>query len=559
MDIGLLNETADIIERIFVPCTSNIPAMDMVLTADSWMMNLCFGHSTPTDRWMKQVEFSGFPDPVYFLSAQENIMERLFHWKNLHTESSEPVTFLSLTGSAGSGKQKLMENVSFNTFQNLIYIDCYSAFSDKKFLTLQCNKLIRFCLFAHAIPVFINYDYLPVESIAHMIALVRPCLRIKLMIFLSETDVAVNKYLPQDVIECNMPEYTQDQQLFFWKQMAQKCFDPETNGAVLDESFFRTIVLRYSFTPGEIKQLLGTLRSVLCDNVEENQQLLIKLCQLKNTRRLGKLISYLPCSFTWDDIILPERQLTQLKNIADRLKYFHKVYSEWGFDQKRPYGQGISVLLSGPPGTGKTMAAQVIAAEAGMNLYRVEISTLVDKYIGETQKNINRVFDEAGASKSILLFDEADALFGKRVEQANANDRYSNQEIACLLQRIEQFTGLCLLTTNISVNIDPAFNRRFKFIINFPSPDPAARLALWKKAIPSKVPSANDIDYDYLSTQFELTGADIKNVVEAACFYAAKSDLKLSMKHIIQALADEIEKSGRASARYLLEPFKYIL
>jgi hypothetical protein len=261
--------------------------------------------------------------------------------------------------------------------------------------------------------------------------------------------------------------------------------------------------------------------------------------------RLDRLATRTNAAFTWDDIILPARQKALLRHVCDRVRHGGAVYGDWGFGRKAVYGRGVRALFSGPPGTGKTMAAQVVANELGMEVYRVDMSALVSKYIGETEKNIDELFCEAEKSGGILFFDEADAIFGKRGEQRDSHDKYANMQTAFLLQRVEDYSGVALLATNFVSNIDAAFTRRIQIRVDFPSPDEAARLAIWRSLLKPPAPTAPDVDVEFLAKRFEATGSEIKNIALAAAFIAAAENGGITMGRLLRALAMEYAKTDR--------------
>ena len=253
--------------------------------------------------------------------------------------------------------------------------------------------------------------------------------------------------------------------------------------------------------------------------------------------------------FGWDDLVLPEHSKRQLKTACDQVRYRHKVYETWGFSGKIPYGRSVSMVFTGPPGTGKTMAAQVIAADLGIDIYRVNLANVVSKYIGETEKHLDEIFDKAKKSRTVLFFDEADVLFSKRTEVKDSNDKYSNMEAAFLLQKIEEYNGIVILATNIVQNFDEAFKRRMKLMIEFPFPDRASRAEMWKRAFPEKLP-LDELDLDYLVNCFELSGSNIRNIALHSAFLAAAENAEsVGMKHVIAALKNEYSKSGKAFTR----------
>lgn len=249
--------------------------------------------------------------------------------------------------------------------------------------------------------------------------------------------------------------------------------------------------------------------------------------------------------YNWDDLILPTYQKTQLREICNQIKHQHLVLETWGFANKLSLGRGLTVLFSGSPGTGKTMAAEVMAQELQLDLYKIDLSQMVSKYIGETEKNLNRIFTAATNANAILLFDEADALFGKRSEIKDAHDRYANLEISYLLQKMEEYEGLAILTTNLRMNMDDAFVRRLRFIIEFPVPNEKQRYQIWQNIFPLTAPCHPEIDLNYLARHFELSGANIRNIALAAGFLAADEGGEIAMSHVIQAVRREYQKMGK--------------
>ena len=249
--------------------------------------------------------------------------------------------------------------------------------------------------------------------------------------------------------------------------------------------------------------------------------------------------------YTWGDIVLPADRLQQLHEICNQVKYRARVYDEWGFDRKLSLGKGLNVLFAGPSGTGKTMAAEVLAGELGLDLYKIDLSTVVSKYIGETEKNLAHIFDEAETSNAILFFDEADALFGKRSEVHDSHDRYANIEISYLLQRMEEYDGVAILATNLHKNMDEAFVRRMHFTVEFPFPDQTNRLRIWEKIWPAATPRAPGLDLDLMARCLQITGGSIRNIALAAAFLAADDGQVVNMSHLVRATQREYQKMGK--------------
>ncbi len=252
-----------------------------------------------------------------------------------------------------------------------------------------------------------------------------------------------------------------------------------------------------------------------------------------------------PCA-SWDDLVLPELQIQTLRQLASQVRHRTKVYETWGFSAKGRRGLGVSALFSGESGTGKTMAAEVLARELALDLYRIDLSAVVSKYIGETEKNLKQVFDAAEEGGVLLLFDEADALFGKRSEVKDSHDRYANIEVSYLLQRMEAFQGLAILTTNSKSALDKSFQRRLRFTVSFPFPDAAQRYAIWRRIFPATTPTQG-LDHARLA-QLNVAGGNIRNIALNAAFLAAASGTPVQMAHLLQAARMEAQKIERPLA-----------
>lgn len=250
--------------------------------------------------------------------------------------------------------------------------------------------------------------------------------------------------------------------------------------------------------------------------------------------------------YGWEDIILPPDPKQQLREICQQAEYRDIVFGQWGFERKLSLGKGLNVLFGGPPGTGKTMAAEVIAHELALDLYRIDLSQVVSKYIGETEKNLDRIFNAAEQSNAILFFDEADALFGKRSEVRDSHDRYANIEISYLLQKMEEYQKISILATNLRQNLDEAFIRRLQSIVEFPFPDEYHRRRIWESVFPSETPLGEDVKFDVLAREVKLAGGNIKNMALAAAFAAAAEGSVVHLSHLIQAAHREHQKLARS-------------
>ncbi len=271
---------------------------------------------------------------------------------------------------------------------------------------------------------------------------------------------------------------------------------------------------------------------------------------LESLRQLNQvdfsgLATYVRPAYRWEDITITDAQREVLKVACNRYRLRNRIGMEWGLTRKNAYGNGVSLLLYGPPGTGKTMAAQVVANELGLPLYRVDLSQIFSKYIGETEKNLSLVFDAAKGANVILFFDEADALFSKRTEINNSNDKYSNSETAFLLQKIEEYDGMSLLATNNYNNFDTAFVRRITYTVRFDSPDEEARYALWTTILPKETKVSEALDFRFFAKRFELSGSNIKSILYSAAYMAGAEGMPVGPEHIVRAIELEYQKLGR--------------
>ncbi|HEY3895210.1 MAG TPA: ATP-binding protein [Pseudonocardiaceae bacterium] len=263
-------------------------------------------------------------------------------------------------------------------------------------------------------------------------------------------------------------------------------------------------------------------------------------CQAHTRPRLEALALWVDTAAGWDDLVLPERELTLLHHLVDQVRGRTQVLRHWGFGDRMTRGSGVTALFAGQSGTGKSLAAEVVAHELGLSLYRVDLSGVVSKYIGETERNLRRVFDAADEGGALLLFDEADALFGKRSEVRDSHDRYANIEVNYLLQRMEDYRGVAVLTTNQRHALDQAFLRRLRFVVSFPFPSPAERRALWERAFPPRSP-VEDLDIDRLVT-LAATGGMIRNIALNAAFCAAGQGAAISTRLVLEMARVEFHK-----------------
>lgn len=278
-------------------------------------------------------------------------------------------------------------------------------------------------------------------------------------------------------------------------------------------------------------------------NTVDFNHLLWDTCRAQARPKLDDLAQRIDSTADWEDLVLPEAQMKVLKEMAAHVQQRAKVYERWGFGGKSGRGLGISALFAGVSGTGKTMAAEVLAVQLRLDLYRIDLSAVISKYIGETEKNLRRVFDAAELGGVILLFDEADALFGKRTEVKDSHDRHANVEVSYLLQRMESYRGLSVLTTNLKDSLDQAFLRRIRFVVQFPFPDATMRAEIWRRVFPKATPTEG-LDFQKLA-KLNVAGGNIRNIALNAAFLAADAGETVTMQHLLQATKNEYVKLER--------------
>lgn len=325
-------------------------------------------------------------------------------------------------------------------------------------------------------------------------------------------------------------------------------------GDGLSEDTLKELSDRFVLTPGQIHDAAceaNDMAMVSSNGIPPDElrtKLFFESACAQSDGSLGRLAVKVNAVHRWDDLVLPEATLERVSEVGSAIRNRHLVYSEWGFGKRISYGKGLMVMFSGGSGTGKTMTAGVIAGDLNLELYKVDLSGVVSKYIGETERNLDRIFTAARNSNAILFFDEADALFGKRSEVKDSHDRYANIEISYLLQKMEEHEGAVILASNLSRNIDQAFSRRMHYVVEFPMPGEKHREKLWHGMFNEQVPLGDDIDFSFLAAQFELSGGDIRNVALDAAFLAARNGRVITMRELIKAMSRQMIKQGKIPA-----------
>ena len=346
---------------------------------------------------------------------------------------------------------------------------------------------------------------------------------------------------PDSMMRITLAQPTYRQRLGFWQYYLGNIDFP-----VSEDADVQPIASQFVLTSRQIQDSVSTARDSALQRKDVIQRRdLISAARAHSSPNLSGLAQKIEPRYDWDDLIVPGDQKAMLQELVQMVKGRGVVMEEWGVGRKLKTSAGVTVLFAGPPGTGKTMAAEVITSDLGLDLYKLDLSTVVSKFIGETEKNLGRIFDEAQSSSAVLFFDEADAIFGKRSEVKDSHDRYANMEVSYLLQRMEQYDGVTILATNLRANMDEAFTRRMQFIVDFPFPDEDDRMRIWQTLFPVDLPQSADIDLALFASRFKLADGNIRNIIVSAAYLAASNGGHVTMDHLLHGTRRELQKMGR--------------
>lgn len=461
-------------------------------------------------------------DVLVPLASQQRVINELSSFIGEH-DIAEPF-IIRITGEYGSGRRSCVKKALDDIGLSCVFIDFIKADD------IDISQLSAKLLLMESIPVLIS-DGISCSTIRKLSD------EVGLVILISENnDDPLNEEIYS--LTVLLPPTSISEQYMLWQHDTKDI-------RLSDGTDLSVIAGEFEMNPRSIKQAVSFAKAFSSgDTITEDD--LKNGCARSFNTDMGSKAVKLPKLYSWDDIIIPQNSRRMLSEACQQVRLRHKVLNNWGFFEKMPYGNGVSMIFTGPPGTGKTMAAQIIAGELGMDIYKISLANVVSKYIGETEKNLNEIFDKAKRCWAILFFDEADVLFSKRTEVKESNDKYSNMESAFLLQKTEEYNGIVILATNFVQNFDEAFKRRMRFLIDFPLPDASLRRQIWLRAFPEAAPKEK-IDFDYLSERFSLSGSNIRNIVlHSAYLAAAEKDSAISMKHIIPAIRNEYTKIGKS-------------
>ena len=442
-----------------------------------------------------------------------------------------------VVGPDGCGRRSLVTAIAREQGVDVLAIDLQELAAKPKVLARQLRILARECLLTGRIPLLLNLDGLhATDDVADPFAVIETVLGDRFTLATATRTPARRWSRSPDSIE--VPPLTGAECASLWKRSLPGASDGD--GELL--------ATMYPLAPA----LIASVGSVALTEAQaqplEPRHISIGLRRVLDDRLAG-LATRITVSQDWNDLVLPEDQTLAVVELLARIRARRRVYEDWGFARKLGKGLGVTALFSGPPGTGKTMCAGLIAKDLGTELYQVDLGKVVSKWIGETEKNLGALFDAAEASHAVLLFDEADSLFGKRTAVQTSNDRHANQETNYLLQRIEAFTGICILTTNHDPAIDEAFQRRLSVRVRFPMPDEDERVRLWGALIPGDAPVDPTLDLAALAKKYVMAGGNIRNAVLRAAFLAADANEQISDYHMRQAAQLEYEGMGKLAMK----------
>jgi len=460
-----------------------------------------------------------------------------------------------LRGGYGTGKRGVAEAVCATLGVPLLVVDLERVVAAEAPLAPVLALLRREALLRGAALHLDRFEVVLAEEArkaARLATLAGELAELPLPLFLATTVPweAAGLWGERPFLAFELPRPSYRRRLELWRQAldgARARLAPDSDAGAVTEAVAGKFVL----SAGQIRDAarraahLAASRGTAGVTAEE----LHAAARAQSNPGLARLASKVEPVYRWDDIVLPRRSLQQLREVDASVRYRHRVYSEWGFERKLALGRGLNVLFSGPSGTGKTMAASILARELGLDLYKIDLSAVVSKYIGDTEKNLDRIFREAHSSNAILFFDEADALFGKRSEVRDAHDRYANIEVAYLLQKMEEYDGVVILATNLKKNLDEAFARRMHHTVELPFPEAADRERIFRRVFPPEAPLAGDVDFHFLAERFKLAGGNIRNVALTAAFLAAEAGEAITMERLVVAVARELQKMGRLATK----------
>jgi AAA+ superfamily predicted ATPase len=532
-----------------------LPLLRRPLALDDRIVDFLLGRKR-MDRRLDDVARMVPPDDTTPLAADRELTGRMLAAIERSCEQTGAQALFHLYGPRGAGTRSIAETVCRELGVPLIVADIERILAGSQPFADAIGLLVREALLWPAALCLEHLDALlddAVRNAPHLRSLVTAAGLSSRLTFTTGRRAWLPQPLADDRpffgVEVRLPDSATSRTV--WENCGRLLPD------VADEVDWGNLASRFRFGPDQIRDALVLAQNLTRWRPGAGQVTMADLneaCRTLGATRLTSLAGKVEHRQKWNDIVLPAHPLALLTELCNEARHRQVVLGRWGFDRKLSLGKGLTAMFSGPPGTGKTMAAQITAGELDLDLHRIDLSQVVSKYVGDTEKNLRQVFEDAEASNAILFFDEADALFGKRSDVKDAHDRYANIEVGYLLQKMEEFQGIAILATNLRQNLDDAFVRRLRFIIEFPFPDEEHRARIWRVTFPEQAPLGSDVDFTALARDVRLAGGHIRNIGLTAAYYAAGDGGTIQMAHLLRAAAREYEKLGRtwiegASAR----------
>lgn len=545
----------DLLQLIPDPAHQSPPLLAHYLKLDEQITNFLLDHQVIDSRLSSFCQLRA-PNPVADFVALSTEVKQALNSLVLRARSSNQPLRLYFSGPCNAEKHKAAEAISAEAQLPLLFVDLNYLLTNEADVQRTLKRVFRQGRLQNAIVYLDGCDALRNEGRSLQAKALTANLSAYngIAVLAGEQNSAVletgdnNELLGLIDVPFSIPSFS----------LRQSSWNASLKAAniVIDKTELEILAGRFRLTPSQISQAVvhASNKAVwraaadVTNNAPTPQPALSDLCsaaRAQSQHQLGSFAKKIEPVYRWNDIVLPNEILDQLQELCARVAGRRLVLSEWGFGRKLSLGKGASALFAGPSGTGKTMAAEIVAHELELELYKIDLSGIVSKYIGETEKNLDRIFTTAETANAILFFDEADALFGKRSEVRDSHDRYANIEISYLLQKMEQYEGVAILATNLRRNLDDAFLRRLQIVIEFPFPDEGQRRQIWKQLFPPETPRDDCIDFDLLARQFRVAGGNIKNIVLGSAFLASADGGRINMTHLLQSARREYQKLGK--------------
>ncbi len=486
------------------------------------------------------------------IMANENKLEAM------EISFGEGCRLFSYYGDEGSGRKFFIKQFCRKNNMRAISINCKKLFVyDFGFVDKALWAVTRECILLNACCVLEELSYREEEKekfFGYMdLAFAKLTAKDILVFALSKEKLEFKEITKEPITVLELPTPGNEERVNCWQYFAR-------NFELDEDCDLFEMAMKFLFTPGKIHDALKHAKSLATMDKHSKipRETLFKGCNAQMSSELSQKASRVEAKFGFDDIVMNADQRETITHAIEQMMYKKKVYDDWNYTKKYPYGRGLTVLLFGAPGTGKSMMAQVLAHELNLELYRVDISKVVDKYVGETEKSLSMIFREAKKCNVVLFFDECDTIFAKRSDDGGSNQASANNKTALLLQEMEAYDGVCVLATNYKHNIDPAFFRRMKYIVEFQFPNADTREMLWRTTVPKTTPLGEDVDFRFIAEKFEFAGGNIKNCILNAAFLAAADETangEVCMRHYLMAIKYEFVKVGKVFTKADFEPY----